>query len=54
MFHRVPEDEITVAQEIFCTEYTYFDNKNSSFDADEFICKRKEIRDGNSHLWHQK
>ena len=25
-----------------------------SFDADEFIRKSKDIRDGNSHLWHQK
>ena len=25
-----------------------------SYDADEFIWKRKDIRDGKSHLWHQK
>ena len=25
-----------------------------SFDADEFIRKRKDTRDGKSHLWHQK
>ena len=41
-------------QEIFLTDYTESDNKNVSFDADEFIWKIKDIIDGNSHLWHQK
>ena len=27
---------------------------NGLFDGDEFIWKRKDIRDGNSHLWNQK
>ena len=48
------EEEIAVTQDIFWTEYTDFDNNIGSFDADEFIWKSKDIRDGNSHLWHQK
>ena len=43
-----------ITQDIFWTEYTEFDNKIGSFDTDEFIWKIKDIRDGNSHLWHQK
>ena len=45
---------MAVTQDIFWTEYTDFDNKNSSFDGDEFIRKSKDIRDGNSHLCHKK
>ena len=48
------EEEMDVTQDIFWTEYTDFDNNIGSFDADEFILKSKDIRDGNSHLWHQK
>ena len=33
---------------------TNFDNNNGSFGGDEFICRSKDIRDGNSHLWHLK
>ena len=54
LFRGLPEDGMVVTQDIFWTEYTEFDNKNSSFHADEFIWKCKDIRDGNSHLWHQK
>ena len=54
MFHRLSLDKITVTQDVFWTEYTDFDNKNGSFDGDEFIRKIKDIRDGNSHLWHIK
>ena len=43
-----------VTQYIFWTEYTDFDNNIGSFDADEFIQKSKDIKDGNSNLWHQK
>ena len=39
---------------IFCTEYTDFDNNIGWFGGDKFISKSKDIRDGNSHLWHQK
>ena len=46
--------KMTVTLDIFWTEYTKFDNNNGSFDADEFIWKRKDIRDGNSHFWNQK
>ena len=39
---------------ILWTEYTDFDNKIGSFDADGFIWKSKYISDGNSYLWHKK
>ena len=53
------ETRITVAiadvtKELLWTGYNLFDNNNGSFDDDEFIGKSKDIRDGNSHLWHQK
>ena len=40
--------------DLFWTECTDFNNKNYSFDGDEFIWRRKDIRDGNSHFCHQK
>ena len=43
---------MAVTQYIFCTEYTEFDNNNCLFDGDEFICKSKYIRYGNSNLWY--
>ena len=45
---------MAVTQDIIWTQYTGFDKKIGSFDTDEFIWKRKDIKDGNSHLWHQK
>ena len=45
---------MNVTLNMFWTEYTDFDNKIGSFDADEFVWKIKDISDGNSHLWHQK
>ena len=54
LFHGTSEDEMAVTKDIYWTEYNEFDNKIGSFDADEFIRKRKDIRDGNSYLWHQK
>ena len=45
---------MAVTQDISWIEYTDFDNKIGSFDADEFIWKSKYIINGNSHLWHQK
>ena len=45
---------MNVTLDVFWTEYTAFDNKVGSYDADEFIWKSKYISDGNSHLWHQK
>ena len=45
---------MNVTLDMFCTEYTTFDNKVGSYDADAFIWKRKDISDGNIHLWHQK
>ena len=53
LFRVLPEDEMAVTQDILWTDYTDFYNKNGSFDGDEFIWKIKEIRYGNSHLWHQ-
>ena len=54
LFSGSSEDEMSVTQDIFFTGYTDFDNKIGSFDADEFIWKSKDIKDGNIHLWHQK
>ena len=54
LFYGASEEEMSVTQDIFWTEYTEFDNNIGSFDADEFIRKRKDIKDGNSHFWHQK
>ena len=54
IFHGVSEYEMDVTQVTFWTDYTEFDNKIGSFDGDEFIWKRKDIRDGNGHWWHQK
>ena len=45
---------MAVTQYIFWTEYTDFDKKIGSFDADEFTRKSKDIKYGNSNLWHQK
>ena len=45
---------MAVTQDIFWTEYTEFDNNNGSFDRYELLWKSKDIRDGNSNLWHQK
>ena len=44
---------MAVTQDMFWTEYTDFDNKIGSFYADEFIWRIKNIRDDNSHVWHQ-
>ena len=54
LFHGLSENKMAVTQDIFWAEYTDFDNNNDSFDGDEFIWKIKDIRNGNSHLWHQK
>ena len=45
---------MAITQDMFWTEYTDFYNNNCSFYGDEFIWKTKDIRYGNSHLWHQK
>ena len=54
LFFGESEGEMSVTQDIFCTECTDFDNKIGSFDTDEFIWKIKDIKGGNSHLWHKK
>ena len=50
LFSGASEDEMSVTQDIFWTEYTDFDNNIGSFDADEFIWKRKYIKNCNSHF----
>ena len=45
---------MAVTRDLFWTDYTDFDTKNASFYGDDFICKSKDIRDVNIHLWHQK
>ena len=45
---------MAVTQDIFWTEYTDIDKKMDSFDADEFIWKRKVLSEGNSNFRHQK
>ena len=54
LFHGLSDDEIYFTLELFCTDYTDLDKKNGLLDGDEFICTSKDIRYGNSHLWHQK
>ena len=53
LFNWLYEDKMVDTQENIWTEYTDFDNKNGSFDGDEFIWKSKDIRDGNSNLWQK-
>ena len=53
LFYGSSEEEMNATLDMFWTEYTAFDNKVGSYDADEFIWKSKDISDGNSHLWHQ-
>ena len=45
---------MAVTQDMFWAEYTEFDNKNVSFDGDEFIWKSKDIRYDEIHSWYQK
>ena len=54
LFSEESEEEMSVTQDIFWTDYTNFDNKIDWFDADEFKRKSKDIKYGNSNLWHQK
>ena len=42
LFHVLHEYEMVVTQDTSWTEYTDFDNKNSSFDGDEYIQKSKD------------
>ena len=54
LFHGLSEDEMDFTLDLFWTENTDLDNQNVSYYGDEFIQKRKDIRDCNSYLWHQK
>ena len=53
LFSGASEEEMAVTQDIFWTEYIDFDNNIDSFYADEFICKSKDSKYGNSHFWNQ-
>ena len=44
LLNGLSEDKMSDTQDIFWTEYIYFDKKKSSFDGDEFIWKSKDIR----------
>ena len=48
------EKELHASLDTFWSEYTLFNHKNDPFDSNDFIWNRKDITDGNSHLWHQK
>ena len=54
LFSGASEEEMAVTLDLFWNEYTALDNMIGSYDADEFIRKRKDISNGNSHLWHPK
>ena len=45
LFSGSSEDDMNVTLDMFWTEYTDFDNKIGSFDADEFIWKTKDMSD---------
>ena len=53
LFSGASEEEMAVILDLFWADYIALDNMIGSFDADEFILKIKDIRDGNSHLWHK-
>ena len=46
MFHGLSEGKTYFTLDLFWTEYTDFDNNIGSFDADKFIWKSKDIKDG--------
>ena len=54
LFHGISNDDRNYTLKKIWIEYTGFNNKNGSFDSDDLIWRRKDIQDGNSHLWHQK
>ena len=54
LFAGSTEKELHEVLDKFWSEYTLFNHKNDPFDSDDFICKSKDITDGNSHLWNHK
>ena len=48
------EKELNKTIDAFWIQYTKSNHKNDPYDSNEFIWISKDIRDGNSHLWHQK
>ena len=53
LFSGSSEEEMNVTIDMFWTEYTDFDNKIGSYDADEFIWKSKDIIDATNDCCHQ-
>ena len=39
---------------MFCIENKNSNHKNDPFDSNWFIWNSNDIREGNSHIWHQK
>ena len=54
LFAGSTEKELHVNLDTFWSEYKNFNHKNDTFDSNKFIWKRKDIHDGNSHLWQHK
>ena len=54
LYDRSSENHFHENLDAFWTEYKTFNHKNDPFESDEVIWSSKYIRDGNSHLWHQK
>ena len=54
LFYEWTEKELHETLDKFWRKYKSFNNKNDLFDSNEFISNSKDIRDGNSHLCHQK
>ena len=54
LFSGLSEKKLLETLDTFWSEYTKFNNKNDTFDSNEFIWSSNDIRDDNSYLWHQK
>ena len=54
LFYGSSEKDLHGNLDTFWSEYKKFHHKNNHFDSNEFIWSSKDIRDGNSHLCHQK
>ena len=54
LFRGLSEDEFNFNLDFFWTDYTDFDQKNDSFDGDQFIWEVKDVIDGNINLWNCK
>ena len=54
MFDDSSGEELQETLDTFWSEYTNFNHKIDPFDSTNFIWGSKDIRDDNSHLYHQK